>query len=96
MQLIVQKMMTTRNRTTRREKTAGFSTDKELSRAATEATTADANSTKAVEKELNDLKEQLGGHDVQTLLDSNASNGESQTENHTMLENTDIVHIESH
>ena len=66
-------MMTTRNRTTRRGQTAVVSTDKESLRAVTEATTADANSTKAVEKELNDLTEQHGGHDVQTLLDGNAS-----------------------
>ena len=84
-------MTTTRNRTTRRGKTAGVSTDKESSRTAAEATTADADSTKAVEKESNNLREQLGGHDVQTLLDSNASNGKSQTDDHVLLDNTNIV-----
>ena len=43
-------MMEARNRATGQGPMAGVSTDKEVSRVATEATTADANSTKAVEK----------------------------------------------
>ena len=39
-----------------------------------EATTADSNSTEASEKASNDFGEQHFGHDVQTSLDSNASN----------------------
>ena len=91
---IVRKMMTTRNRTTRRGQTAVVTTDKESSRAATETKTTDAYSTKAVEKESNDLtKQQSIQHDVQTSLDGNASNGKSPTENHVILENTNIVEI---